>query len=157
MVREAFGDQPAFAPDNLTRLATRVQRGFIRVDADEVTYPAHVILRYEIERALIEGEAEVDDIPVMWDARMHALLGLDTRGNFKGRPDAGCALALGGVWLLPLLHAWAPCWRRSGLPRCASKAPLWTTKSRGASWGLCLHGSTRTSGVRAAAGPRPSW
>src|SRR5262245_8260540 len=40
----AFGDDPAFAPTNLERLYTRVARGFIRVDADEVTYPLHVIL-----------------------------------------------------------------------------------------------------------------
>jgi carboxypeptidase Taq len=78
-----FGDQPAFDPDNLYRLWTRVKRGLIRVDADEVTYPAHVILRYEIERALVEGDIEPDDIPALWDEKMHQLLGLDTRGNFK--------------------------------------------------------------------------
>ena len=83
---EAFGEQPAFAPDNLNRLLTRVAPGLIRVEADEVTYPAHVILRYEIERALIGGEAEVDDIPALWDAQMAALLGQDTRGNFRNGP-----------------------------------------------------------------------
>jgi carboxypeptidase Taq len=81
-----FGDQPAFEPGNLHRLLTRVQPGHIRVDADEVTYPAHVLLRFDIERALIEGEAEVDDIPALWDAKMAELLGLDTRGNFKDGP-----------------------------------------------------------------------
>jgi len=85
-----FGDQPAhvaaFAPDNLHRLLTRVQPGLIRVDADEVSYPAHILLRFDIERALIEGEAEVDDIPALWDAKMAALLDLDTRGNFKDGP-----------------------------------------------------------------------
>lgn len=86
LLREAFGDQPAFAPANLQRLLTRVRRGLIRVDADEVTYPAHVILRYEIERALIEGEIEAEDIPALWDARMMALLQLDTRGNFADGP-----------------------------------------------------------------------
>jgi carboxypeptidase Taq len=83
---EAFGAQPAFEPDNLYRLATRVRRGLIRVDADEATYPAHVILRYEIERALIEGEIEAADIPALWDEKMMALLGLDTRGNFMDGP-----------------------------------------------------------------------
>lgn len=78
-----FGDQPAFDPDNLYRLWTRVKRGLIRVDADEVTYPAHVILRYEIERALVEGAIEPDDIPALWDEKMQALLGLDSRGNYK--------------------------------------------------------------------------
>jgi carboxypeptidase Taq len=78
-----FGNQPAFEPDNLYRLWTRVKPGFIRVDADEVTYPAHIILRYEIERPLIEGEIEAEDIPALWDEKMQALLGLATAGNYK--------------------------------------------------------------------------
>jgi len=85
-IEQAFGPQPAFAPDNLARLVTRVKPGFIRVDADEVTYPAHILLRYEIERPLIEGEIEAEDIPVLWDAKMQDLLGIDTRGNFKDGP-----------------------------------------------------------------------
>lgn len=81
-----LGDQPAFEADNLQRLVHRVERGLIRVDADEVTYPAHVILRFEIERALIEGDIEAEDIPALWDEAMQRLLGLDTRGNFKDGP-----------------------------------------------------------------------
>ena len=83
LLKKHFGSQPAFDPDNLYRLWTRVKPGYIRVDADEVTYPAHVILRYEIERALVEGAIEPDDIPALWDEKMQTLLGLDTRGNFK--------------------------------------------------------------------------
>jgi carboxypeptidase Taq len=83
LLKKHFGDQPAFDPDNLCRLWTRVKRGFIRVDADEVTYPAHVILRYDIERVLVEGDIEPEDIPALWDEKMQALLGLDTRGNYK--------------------------------------------------------------------------
>ncbi len=86
LVVQAFGEQPAFTPANLHRLITRVKPGFIRVDADEVTYPAHVILRYEIERPLIEGEIELDDVPALWDAKMKELLGVDTRGNFRDGP-----------------------------------------------------------------------
>ena len=86
LVSAAFGVQPAFEPANLHRLITRVKRGLIRVDADEVTYPAHVILRYEIERPLIEGEIEPEDIPALWDAKMRELLGADTRGNFSDGP-----------------------------------------------------------------------
>ena len=81
-----LGDQPAFEVGNLHRLLTRVKPGYIRVDADEVTYPAHVILRYEIERPLIDGQIEVEDIPALWDAKMQELLGLDTRGNFSDGP-----------------------------------------------------------------------
>ncbi len=86
LIREQFGAQPALETPNLIRLFTRVEPGYIRVDADEVTYPAHVILRYEIERALIEGEIEAEDIPALWDEKMLALLGLDTRGNHKDGP-----------------------------------------------------------------------
>ena len=77
-----FGDQPAFEPDNLHRWLTQVQPSFIRVDADELTYPLHVILRYRIERDLIEGRVEAEDIPALWDAAMSQLLDVDTRGNF---------------------------------------------------------------------------
>jgi carboxypeptidase Taq len=86
LLAEHFGAQPAFEPDNLARLLTRVQRGRIRVDADEVTYPAHVILRYEIERPLVEGEIEPEDIPALWDAKMRELLDIDTRGDFADGP-----------------------------------------------------------------------
>ncbi len=86
LLAQAFGAQPAFEPDNLQRLLTRVKPGFIRVEADEVTYPAHIILRYEIERPLIEGEIEAEDVPALWDAKMQELLGIDTRGNFKDGP-----------------------------------------------------------------------
>ena len=78
-----FGAQPAFEPGNLLRLLTRVAPGFIRVDADELTYPAHVILRYGIEKRLIEGEIEAEDVPTLWDEGMASLIGIDTRGNFN--------------------------------------------------------------------------
>ena len=77
-----LGSQPAFEAANLQRLLTRVEPGLIRVDADELSYPAHVILRFGIERRLIAGEIEAEDIPALWDEGMASLLGLDTRGNF---------------------------------------------------------------------------
>ena len=86
LVARAFGAQPAFEADNLHRLMTRVKPGLIRVDADEVTYPAHIILRYEIEKDLVEGLIEAEDIPALWDSKMKELLGLDTRGNYKDGP-----------------------------------------------------------------------
>lgn len=78
-----FGPQPAFELSNLIKLSQRVERGFIRVDADEISYPAHVVLRYEIERALISGDIEVDDIPALWDEKMQEWLGLSTAGNYR--------------------------------------------------------------------------
>jgi carboxypeptidase Taq len=72
----------AFTVENLCLLSTRVHPGFIRVDADEVTYPCHVVLRFELEKALVEGKLDVKDIPDAWDAGMKRLLGLSTSGNF---------------------------------------------------------------------------
>ena len=83
LIGEHLGMQPAFAADNLALLYSRVHPGYIRVDADELCYPAHIILRYEIEKALIEGEIEAEDIPALWDEKMQSYLGVDTRGNYR--------------------------------------------------------------------------
>jgi carboxypeptidase Taq len=82
-VKTLMGDRPELEEANFIALNQRVKPGLIRVDADEVSYPAHIILRYEIERALIESEIEVDDIPTLWQEKMQALLGLDTTGNYR--------------------------------------------------------------------------
>ncbi len=77
LMRDAFGGSgPAWEPDNLCRLYRRVVPGFIRVDADEVTYPAHVILRYRLERAMLSGDLSLDDLPAAWNHGMHTLLGV---------------------------------------------------------------------------------
>src|SRR5260370_28495651 len=57
------GDPAAYAPANLGRLWRHVEPGFIRVDADEVTYPAHVILRFRLEPALVSGDLLVAALP----------------------------------------------------------------------------------------------
>lgn len=77
LIRAAFGvSGPAYDPAMLRRLYTRVERGFIRVDADEVTYPLHVILRYRLERAIVAGDLEVGDLPGAWGDAMRDLLGV---------------------------------------------------------------------------------
>ena len=101
LLTKHFGAQPAFEPGNLQALLTRVKPGLIRVEADEVTYPAHVILRFEIERALVEGEIECEDIPALWDAKMMELLGLDTRGNYRDGPMQDVHWAEGAFGYFP--------------------------------------------------------
>jgi carboxypeptidase Taq len=77
LLAERFGvEGPAFAADNLYRQAIRVQRGLVRVDADEVTYPLHVVLRYRLEKALLGGELEVAHLPAAWNEGMRELLGV---------------------------------------------------------------------------------
>ena len=115
-VIERFGAQPAFNDENFIAWNQQVKPGLIRVDADEVSYPAHVILRYEIERALINGEIEVDDIPALWDEKMQHWLGLSTVGNYRDGcmqdihwTDGGFgyfpSYTLGAMYAAQLFHA----------------------------------------------------
>ena len=85
LMQEAFGGSgAAWNTENLSRLYTTVKPGFIRVDADEVTYPAHVILRYRLERALIAGDMQIADVPVAWNEGMQELLGITPPSDREG-------------------------------------------------------------------------
>ncbi|MSP51887.1 MAG: carboxypeptidase M32 [Alphaproteobacteria bacterium] len=70
------GKGPTWEPTNLRRVYLKVERGLIRVDADEVTYPLHVILRYDLERALLDGSLKVVDLPGAWREGMKRLVGI---------------------------------------------------------------------------------
>jgi carboxypeptidase Taq len=77
LIRDALGGTgAAWDAENLYRLGTRVERSLIRVDADELTYPAHVMLRYRLERALIAGEMAAADLPREWQRGMRELIGV---------------------------------------------------------------------------------
>jgi carboxypeptidase Taq len=78
------GDAAPYQADNLGRLWRRIERGFIRVDADEMTYPAHVIMRFELEQALIAGDLQVADLPSAWNEALHALLGITPPDDAHG-------------------------------------------------------------------------
>ena len=81
----AFGGDPApYTAGNLARLWRRVARSLIRVDADEMTYPAHVILRFRLEQALISGDLAVVDLPGAWSDGLHGLLGVRPPNDREG-------------------------------------------------------------------------
>ena len=85
LLREAFGRSgPAWEPENLFRLYTRVEPGFIRVDADEATYPAHILLRYRLETAMIAGDLAVADLPGAFNDGIRELLGLTVPNDRLG-------------------------------------------------------------------------
>ncbi|MEQ9609842.1 MAG: carboxypeptidase M32 [Kiloniellaceae bacterium] len=85
LAREAFGGSgPAWEADNLLRHYNEVKPDFIRVDADEVTYPAHVILRYRLEKALIAGEMELEALPTEWNPGQKELLGITPPDDRQG-------------------------------------------------------------------------
>jgi carboxypeptidase Taq len=76
-MREAFAKSgPAWEVGNIHKLYTRVAPGYIRVDADEVTYPLHIMLRYRLERAILGGDLKLADLPGAWNEGMRELLGI---------------------------------------------------------------------------------
>ncbi|HHY50988.1 MAG TPA: carboxypeptidase M32 [Alphaproteobacteria bacterium] len=87
-VREHLGDAAlaGWSLEDMLAHVHRIERGLIRVDADEATYPLHVILRFEIEQELIEGKLAPRDVPEAWDARMHEYLGLRTIDDPRDGP-----------------------------------------------------------------------
>lgn len=77
IMREMLGGSGAgWEPENLHRLAIHVAPRLIRVDADEVHYPLHIMLRTRMERALIAGELAPKDVPGAWNEGMAELVGL---------------------------------------------------------------------------------
>lgn len=78
----------------------KVEPSFIRVEADEVTYPLHVILRFELECALIDGSLQVKDIPEAWNAKMKELLGITPKTNAEGCLQ-DIHWAMGGIGYFP--------------------------------------------------------
>ena len=91
-------------PSGLYRAVNRVQPSFIRVDADEVTYGLHIILRFELERELLAGTLSTADLPEAWNARFEEYLGLavpDDRLGVLQDVHWSC----GAVRLLPDLPA----------------------------------------------------
>jgi carboxypeptidase Taq len=61
-----------------------VRPSLIRVSADEVTYPLHIVLRFELERALVDGDLAVADLPTAWNDGMRDLLGIDVPSDADG-------------------------------------------------------------------------
>lgn len=70
--------------DQFYKAINKVEPTLIRVEADEVTYPLHVIIRFELEKALIEGTLQVRDIPHAWNAKMQDYLGIVPENNSEG-------------------------------------------------------------------------
>jgi carboxypeptidase Taq len=70
--------------DALYRAVNRIQPSFIRVEADEVTYGLHIVLRFELEQELIEGRVKVAELPEVWNARFKEYFGLDIPDDARG-------------------------------------------------------------------------
>ena len=85
MVQGEFGDVLGGVPlEAFYRAINTVAPSFIRVEADELTYNLHIILRFEIERALISGELSVAEVPELWNTKFKELLGTTPPTNREG-------------------------------------------------------------------------
>jgi carboxypeptidase Taq len=70
--------------DDFLREVNRVERSFIRVEADEVTYNLHIVLRYELELELIRGALQASDLEAAWNQKTKELLGLEVKNVGQG-------------------------------------------------------------------------
>ncbi len=84
-LQKSFPDElDKISLDQFYKAINRAQASLIRVEADEVSYPLHIVLRFELERALIDGSLSVRDIPEAWNAKMNELLGVVPKNNSEG-------------------------------------------------------------------------
>jgi carboxypeptidase Taq len=84
---EVQGAYPQFeniSLEDFYRAINEVKPSLVRVDADELTYSLHIIIRYEIEKMLINDEVKVDDLPEVWNAKYREYLGIEPENNGEG-------------------------------------------------------------------------
>lgn len=74
----------AIEPERLYAAQNRVERGLIRVEADEVTYNLHIVIRFELELAIVEGTIGVGELPEAWNARYREYLGVTPPDDAQG-------------------------------------------------------------------------
>ncbi len=76
-MRDTFGDFGVADEDTFYRTVNKLRQGFIRTEADEVQYNLHVLLRFDLEQALISGDLAVDDLEAAWNDRFKADFGFE--------------------------------------------------------------------------------
>ena len=76
-MREAFGDFGIAGAETFYAVVNRCTSGYIRTEADEVHYNLHVLLRFDLERDLIAGRLEVDDLQEAWNTRFASDFGIE--------------------------------------------------------------------------------
>ena len=85
LLRQSFHEQlDGVSAEDIYKAANRVRPSLIRVEADECTYNLHVILRFEIETAVVEGRMAVSEIPEAWNAKVRQYLGLEVPDDARG-------------------------------------------------------------------------
>ena len=109
-----FGPQLGSQPvSELYFAANEIRPSLIRVEADEATYNLHIIIRYDLEKMLIEGTLGVEDLSEAWNARYHQDLGITVEEDRDGvlQDVLECRI----IWLFPYLYPLAISLARSFL------------------------------------------
>ena len=94
------GQLSRVTPGQLYMAANVVRPSLIRTEADELTYPLHVLVRYEIEQMLMSGEAKASDVPRLWKERYKGYLGVDVPDDKHGALQ-DTHWAFGGIGYFP--------------------------------------------------------
>lgn len=83
-IKELFPQYENIRLEDFYREINHVKNGLIRIDSDEVTYCFHIIIRYEIEKSLLNGDIQVDDLPRVWNEKMEEYLGITPKTDADG-------------------------------------------------------------------------
>ena len=84
-VQEVFGNQfNGMGAEDMYRAVNAMGPSLIRIEADELTYNYHIIIRFELERELLAGDVSFDDLPEAWNAKIKDYLGIDVPTNADG-------------------------------------------------------------------------
>ena len=155
IARQVFHEACAnVAPEAFHFAINQVERSFIRVEADEVTYNLHVLARFELELALLAGDLQAADVPAAWNEKYAQLPGHHARDR-RGGVSARHPLEPRPDRLLPDVHArqrMPPPNSMRGRPRTsATSTGRWPPASSAA----CSAGSARRSTATAAATRQP--
>ena len=83
--KELFPEQTkGFTAEDMFKASNHVEASLIRIEADELTYPMHIMLRYDIERMLFNGDITVDELPVVWNDLIEQYLGVRPTNDSTG-------------------------------------------------------------------------
>ena len=138
-----FPETKDVSADDLYRFINKAKAGFIRVDADELTYSMHVVLRFELERALFGGKVSVAELPDLWRERCGSF-----SASFPRPTPSGCSRTCtgptGASVISPRTPS-APCTRASFTPRRGRRLTASTSSSRRASSRPSATGSGKDS------------
>jgi len=83
--KELFPEQTkGITPEDMYQAVNKAEASLVRVEADELTYPLHIMLRYDIERKIMSGEVTVEDLPELWNDLMEEYLGIRPENDSDG-------------------------------------------------------------------------